>query len=119
MSRVILGREEECARVEELLETAGGGRSAALLLRGDAGIGKTALCDFAVSRAAPVLVLRARGVPAEAELAFAGLADLLRPILAGLDVIPAPQAAALAGALAVGPPTQGDRFTVCAATLSL
>ena len=119
MSRVIVGREDECGRVEELLEIASGGHSAALLLRGDAGIGKTALCDFAVSRAAPGLVLRARGVPAEAELAFAGLADLLRPVLGGLDAIPAPQALALAGALAIGPPTQGDRFTVCAATLSL
>ena len=64
-------------------------------------------------------LLRARGVESEAEVPFAGLAELLRPALAALDRIPAPQAEALAGALALGPARRGDRFAIGAATLSL
>ena len=64
-------------------------------------------------------VLAAAGAQLESGLAFASLADLLRPLLADLDDIPAPQAAALMAALALGPPVAGDRFTICAATLSL
>ena len=64
-------------------------------------------------------VLRCRGVESEAEVPFAGLAELLRPALAALDRIPEPQATALAGALALGPATPQDRFAIGAATLSL
>jgi predicted ATPase len=64
-------------------------------------------------------ILRACPLEAESELAFAGLSELLRPILYLLDRIPAPQQAALSGALALGPPAPGDRFAVAAATLSL
>ncbi len=64
-------------------------------------------------------MLVAAGARLESGLAFASLADLLRPLLAELDEIPAPQAAALMGALALGPPVAGDRFTIYAATLSL
>jgi DNA-binding CsgD family transcriptional regulator len=64
-------------------------------------------------------VLRARGIESEAEVPFAGLAELLRPALGALDQIPAPQATALGGALALGPATAGDRFAIGAATLSL
>jgi DNA-binding CsgD family transcriptional regulator len=64
-------------------------------------------------------VLQARGLEVEAELAFSGLADLFRPVLDQLEVIPPPQSAALAGALGVGPPYLGDRFVVCVATMSL
>ncbi|MBD0329555.1 MAG: AAA family ATPase [Thermoleophilia bacterium] len=116
---MIVGREAECARIDRLLDEARAARSAALLVRGEPGIGKTALCEYAEERADGMAVLRARGVVAESELAFAGLADLLKPVLDRLDAIPEPQAAAIAGALALGPPAAGDRFTVCAATLSL
>ena len=64
-------------------------------------------------------ILRVTPVEAESQLAFAGLAALLEPALSLLDAIPAPQAAALAGALGMGPSGRPDRFTVCAGTLSL
>jgi DNA-binding CsgD family transcriptional regulator len=64
-------------------------------------------------------VLSACGVESEAVLPYAGLADLFRPVLERMDAIPARQAAALAGALAIGPPAPADRFTVAVATLSL
>ncbi len=117
--QAVLGREPERQRLDSLLDEARDGRSAALVLSGEAGIGKSALLDDAVVRAAGFRVLRARGFESESELAFSGLADLLRPVLGLLDSIPEPQFAALAGALSLGPPGQGDRFAVCAATLSL
>ena len=64
-------------------------------------------------------VLRTRGVETESELAFAALHDLLAPITGDLGALPAPQSAALAAALAVGPPAPGDRLAVCVATLGL
>lgn len=105
--------------LERLLEGAQAGTSAALIVHGEPGIGKTALLEHAGEAASGFTLLRVRSLAAEAELPFAGLSDLVRPILPLLDGIPGPQRAALAGALAVGPPSPGDRFAVAAATLSL
>jgi DNA-binding CsgD family transcriptional regulator len=116
---MLLGRDAEDARISGLLAAARTGQSGALVLRGEPGIGKSALLDRAVEHASDMTVLRARGVESESELPFAGLAELLAPCVVGLDALPAPQAAALAGALALGPPVAGDRFTVYAATLGL
>jgi DNA-binding CsgD family transcriptional regulator len=116
---MLLGREHETARIDGLLDEARMGRSGALVLSGEPGIGKTALLDYAAGRAEGMLVLAARGIESEAELPFVALADLLRPVMAWIDGIPEAQAAALQSALAVGPPVAGDRFTVCAAVLSL
>jgi DNA-binding CsgD family transcriptional regulator len=116
---MLLGREAECARIDALLDAARGGASAALMIRGDPGIGKSALLQAAVRRADGMRVVRARGVESESELTFAGLADLLAPLLDRLDGLPPAQSAALAGALALGPPAAPDRFAVYAATLSL
>ena len=116
---MLVGREAERARVAECLATAGDGRSSVLVVRGEAGIGKTALCDWAGSQAPGVTVLRATGVESESQLAFSTLSDLLRPVAHVIPQIPEPQSAALAGALALGPPVAGDRFTICAATLSV
>src|SRR6187397_720604 len=116
---MLVGRDVECGRIDGLLEAARGGRSGALVLRGEPGIGKSTLCAYAVERAEGLRVLRAQGIESEAELPFAALADLLRPLLAHLGEIPPPQAAALEAALALGPPAAGDPFTTCAATLSL
>jgi DNA-binding CsgD family transcriptional regulator len=88
-------------------------------LRGEAGIGKSALCSYAVEQATGVTVLEACGAPTELELAYSGLADALRPVLGLQREIPERQAAALASTLAVGPPLESGPFTICAATLSL
>src|SRR5690606_33866799 len=66
-----------------------------------------------------IRTLLVRGVESETELAFSALHDVLAPLVAHLDTLPAPQAAALASALALAPPQPGDRFAVCVATLGL
>ena len=114
-----MGREAEQKRIETLLQRAREGRGSALVVRGEAGIGKTALLDQAVGLADDVCVLRALGVEAEAELPFAALHELVRPILRLLDELPEPQATALKAALALAPADGVDRFSVYAATLSL
>ena len=116
---MLVGREQERTRLDSLIARARGGESAALLLHGEPGIGKTRLLEHAAATAADFKVLRARPLEAESELAFAGLSELLRPVLHLLDRIPGPQKAALSGALALGPSVPGDRFAVAAATLSL
>jgi predicted ATPase len=116
---VLLGRDAEHARLRGLIDLARHGASAALVIRGDPGIGKSALLEDTVAAADGMTVLRVRGVESESELSFAGLADLLAPVVGQLDALPAPQRAALAGALALGPPVPGDRFTRYAAALSL
>jgi DNA-binding CsgD family transcriptional regulator len=116
---VLVGREPDCARIDELLERARGGRSGALVIRAEAGMGKTALLDYAAERAEGMTVVRALGVEYEAELQFSGLLELLRPLLEHLPEIPPQQAEALESALGLSEAEPHDRFTVCAATLSL
>ena len=89
------------------------------MLRGEAGLGKTALLDYAAERADGMTVVRAVGVEYEAELQFSGLLELARPLLHHLDELPPQQAEALQSALGLGEPGPHDRFTICAATLSL
>src|SRR3954468_10779948 len=115
----MVGRTEEQARLTQLLQAALEGRSGTLLLHGPAGIGKTELLRHAEAQASDFEVLKARGIETESDIPFAGLAELVTPLLAHLDEIPAPQAAALRAALALGPPAAADRFTVPAALLSL
>ena len=116
---MLIGREDERKRLDGLIAGARRGDSAALVVYGEPGIGKTRLLEYAVAAAVGFKVLRARPLEVESELAFASLSDLLRTILHLLVRIPGPQCAALAGALALGPPVPGDRFAVAAATLSL
>ncbi|MEP6954919.1 MAG: AAA family ATPase [Solirubrobacteraceae bacterium] len=116
---MLLGRNDERLALDRVLAQARRGQSGVLALVGEPGIGKTALLDHAAQQAGGMRILRARGIQSEAQIPFAGLAELLRPALDGLDRIPAPQAAALAGALALGPARAGDRFAIGAATLSL
>jgi DNA-binding CsgD family transcriptional regulator len=116
---MLLGREAECGRIERLLADARAGTSGALVIGGDPGVGKTALLEHAAANATGMTVLRARGVESEAEVPFSGLLELVRPVLDRIGAIPAPQAAALRGALALAPARERDRFAVGAATLSL
>jgi DNA-binding CsgD family transcriptional regulator len=115
----LVGRKQECAQIDRLLANAVAGESGILVIRGEPGIGKTALLAYAAERASGMLVLRASGAEAESDLAFAGLYGLVRPILGHLDEVPAIQSAALAGALGLGPSTGADRFLVSAAVLGL
>ncbi|MGH3853399.1 MAG: ATP-binding protein [Pseudonocardiaceae bacterium] len=119
---MLLGRSAELTKLNDLLLAARQGHSSAVVISGEAGIGKSALAQTmtsAASAAADTAVLRTRGIEAEYAIPFAGLADLLRPVQHLLPRLPEPQAAALADALALGPPIAGDRFAVAAATLSL
>jgi DNA-binding CsgD family transcriptional regulator len=116
---MLLGRTAECARIDRLLSDAIGGTGGAVLVMGDPGIGKTALLRYAVDRAEKMAVLSARGIELEAEVAFAGLLELLRPALHLVGDLPERQAAALRGALALGPAAEQDRLTIGAATLSI
>jgi DNA-binding CsgD family transcriptional regulator/tetratricopeptide (TPR) repeat protein len=113
------GREQECAVIDRLLAGARAGAGGALVVRGEPGIGKSALLGYARQHAAPMLVLSAVGVQAESDLAFAGLHELLRPVLTYLAELPDAQSQALAGALGLAPSSQPDRLLICAAVLSL
>src|SRR5664279_1590586 len=107
---MLLGRDRELAQLGHMLDEARSGPSSTVIVHGEPGIGKTALVDAVARTASGFTVLNARPLEAESELPFAGLADLLRPLLGLLDRIPPPQAAVLSGALAIGPATPGDRF---------
>jgi DNA-binding CsgD family transcriptional regulator len=118
-SLALVGRDRECARIDELLGSAAAGGSGSLIVRGEAGIGKTALLGYAARRADEMQLLTTAGVEAEADLAFAGLYGLLRPILDGLSELPELPAKALAGALGLAPSTGSERFLVSVAVLGL
>src|SRR5690349_20563013 len=117
---MIVSRAAELSRLDDLLTALAGGEGGALVVRGEAGIGKTTLLETLAARAGDaVTVIRAWGAETEAELTFAALADLLDPVLDDLAALPEPQAAALRGALALAPPAPGDRLAVCVATLGV
>ena len=108
---MIVSRAAELSRLDDLLTALAGGEGSALVVRGEAGIGKTTLLEtLAVRSGDAVTVIRTCGAETEAELTFSALADLLDPVLGELAALPEPQAAALMGALALGPPAPGDRL---------
>jgi hypothetical protein len=116
----LIGREHECGQIERLIRDARDGEGGCLVLSGEPGIGKTALLEHAAQvPGAATTVLRAEGVEAESNLAFAGLYTLLRPILSQLDQLAGPQRQALAGALGLAPSPRPDRLFVSAAVLAL
>ena len=118
---MLIGREAETARLGQLLAAARLGTSGALLLRGVAGIGKTALLAQAEAEAANegFLVLRATGIESEEELPYATLHQLLRPLEDRIGGLAELQAQALRGALGLGEGRQSDRFLVGVGTLTL
>ena len=81
-------RASECARLDDLVAAVGRGEGRALVLRGEAGIGKTALLDYLVASASDLAVVRAAGVESEMELAYAGLHQLCGPLFDGLERLP-------------------------------
>ena len=113
------GRRAECGVLDGLLEGVRGGRSAVLVVRGEAGVGKTALLDYVVESAPDLRSVRAAGVEAERELAFAGVHQLCGPMLDGLECLPGPQRDALRIAFGLDAGPAPDRFLVGLAVLSL
>ena len=124
MSRIsswpgLQGRRSECDRLNSLVAAAKAGRSQVLVLRGEAGIGKTALLDFVLERAAGCRVARAAGVESEMELAFSGLHQLCSPYLDRLSKLPAPQQDALSVAFGLRAGSPPDRYLVGLTVLNL
>jgi DNA-binding CsgD family transcriptional regulator len=113
------GRRDECAALDGLLQGARAGRSAVLVARGEAGVGKTALLDYAIGSASGMLVVRASGVESEMELAFAVLHQLCAPLLDRLERLPAPQRHALEITFGLSEGPAPDRFFVGLAVLGL
>ncbi|MEV0401464.1 ATP-binding protein [Actinoallomurus sp. NPDC050550] len=116
---MLYGRDAEISVISDLLATVRTGGSGALVIRGEPGIGKTALLEHAADNSAGVQVIRRVGVQSESDLAFAGLHLLLRPVLDRLDALPGPQRRALEGALGLAQAEGTDRLLVGLATLSL
>src|SRR5262245_47221455 len=115
----LLGRRGERAALDELLVSVRAGPSRALVLRGEAGIGKTALLEYLVERASGCKIARAAGVEADIELAFAGLQQVCAPFMDRLEHLPEPQRAALGTAFGLQEGNAADRFLVGLAVLSL
>src|SRR3954452_12268102 len=115
----LLGRRGECEGLSSLVAAAKAGRRQVLVLRGEAGIGKSALLEFLLDRVTGCLVARAAGVESELELAFAGLHQLCSPYLDLLEKLPGPQADALATAFGLRSGSAPDRFLVGLAVLTL
>ncbi|HEX6715250.1 MAG TPA: AAA family ATPase [Thermoleophilaceae bacterium] len=118
-SSQLLNRISERERLDALLADASAGASGALVLRGEAGVGKTALLRYAARQASGFRAAKVAGVEAEMELAFAGVHQLCAPMLDRLDALPAPQRRALQVALGVLTGSPPDRFLISLATLSL
>jgi DNA-binding CsgD family transcriptional regulator len=116
---VLRGRESECAVLDRQLQSCRAGRSAVLVLRGEAGVGKTALLEHVAEQASGCGVVRAAGVQSEMELPFAGLHQLCSPMLDGLDGLPGPQRDALRVAFGLRDGGAPDHFLVALAALSL
>src|SRR4051794_6629690 len=115
----LLGRAEECARLDALVGDIRQGESRSLVLRGEAGIGKTALLDYLVESASDLALVRAAGVESEMELAYASLHQLCAPMLDRLESLPAPQRQALEIVFGMSSGAAPDRFLVGLAVLSL
>ncbi len=118
-AEVLHDRREEREALGGLLEAVRSGQSRVLVVSGEAGVGKTALLDSAISSASGFRVMRTVGIESEMELAFAALQQLCAPMLDRLDRLPAPQQEALGVAFGLRAGDAPDRFLVGLAVLSL
>ena len=118
-SRVLFGRRSECEVLDVRLAQVRAGGSGALVLSGDAGVGKTALLDYLVRSAADLWVVRVAGVESEMELPFAALHQLCGPAMHRLGRVPGPQRDALEIAFGLHAGPAPDHFLVGLAVLSL
>lgn len=115
----LVGRSEECRRLDDLLDAVRGQASCALVIEGEPGVGKTALLHYALAAAPDFELARASGVESEVQLAFAVLHQLCAPMLDRLPRLPEPQREALAVALGLSAGPSPDRFFVGLAVLGL
>ena len=116
---MLRGRGRECETLDQLLYAVRAGESRALVVRGEAGVGKTALLEYLLEQARGCRVARASGVQSEMELPFAGLHQLCAPMLERLGRLPDPQRDALRIAFGLAAGDAPDRFFVGLAVLSL
>jgi DNA-binding CsgD family transcriptional regulator len=114
-----VGRRRELEVLSSFLDDVRGGNGRVLVMVGGPGVGKTALFDHLCARAAGCRVETGAGVESEMELPFAGLHQLLTPMLGGIERLPAPQREALQTAFGISSGAAPDRFLVGLATLSL
>ncbi len=117
--KTLLGRRSECQTIDALLGGVRAGQGQVLVIRGEAGVGKTALLDYLSSRATAFRLLRAASVESEMELPFAGLHQLCAPLLAHLGALPEPQRQALRTAFGLEAGEAANPFLVGLAVLSL
>jgi DNA-binding CsgD family transcriptional regulator len=115
----LLGRADERAVLDSLIDDVRRGESRSLVVWGEAGIGKTALLESLVESASDLTVVRAVGVESEMELAYASLHQLCTPMLERLETLPAPQRQALEMVFGLSAGAAPDRFLVGLAVLSL
>lgn len=119
LSSGLLDRTNEREVLDRLLQDVRGGQSAVLVIRGEAGIGKTALLRYVAGQASGFRVAQVAGAEAEMELPFAGIQQLCVPVLDCLDALPQPQQDALNVALGIAPGQVPDRFLIGLAVLGL
>jgi DNA-binding CsgD family transcriptional regulator len=115
----LVGRADECRHLERLLESARAGHGGVLVVRGEPGIGKSALLEHAAASAHGFQIARTTGVESEMELPFAGLHQLCAPMLDRLAAVPDPQRDAMTTAIGLSSGRPPDRFLVGLALLSL
>jgi DNA-binding CsgD family transcriptional regulator len=113
------GRRRELDVLDQFLDAVRGGEGRALVVRGEPGVGKTALLEYLADHASGCRVARVAGVESEMELAFSGVHQLLTPMLDRLERLPGPQREAVRTALGLSSGSAPDRFLVGVATLSL
>ncbi|MFL6179747.1 MAG: AAA family ATPase, partial [Actinomycetes bacterium] len=113
------GRASECEALRGLISTVQSGSSQVLVLRGEAGVGKTSLLEYVSELASGLRRVQVAGVESDMELAFAGLQQLCAPLLQHLEELPKPQREALNVAFGRGVGATPDRFMVGLAVLSL
>ena len=113
------GRADECAVLDDLVSAIGRAESRSLVIRGEAGIGKTALLEYLIESASGLTVVRALGVESEMEIAYASLHQLCAPLLDRLPTLPAPQRKAMEIVFGLSAGATPDRFLFALAALSL